>query len=271
MKLKDKVAIVTGGAQGLGKGIAQCLANEGASIAILDINGENAEKMAQELAVQGRKSLAVQADLTISEQVERAVKEVLNFFGKIDILINNAGGYPTQIFDLESGTRSIDRTEEEWDTCYDLNLKTQVLMCRAVIPHMVDQKSGKIVNISSGSAGMPSSDLICYATAKAASVHYTRILSRELAKDNINVNCVCPGVIYTPLWEKGAAVFTKVIPEAKGASPRDFFLQALVSNVPLGRQQTPEDIGYAVTFFVTEEAKNITGQTLYVDGGMAFV
>jgi len=269
--LENKVAIVTGGAQGLGKGIVDCLTRDEADIAIVDINGDGARKAADEVKATGKKALAVEADLTDNDQVERAVKEGLDFFGRIDILVNNAGGYPGMSSLSEHGLRIADRDEDDWDGCYDLNLKTTVLMCRAVIPHLVARKSGKIVNISSASATSPSGTLVCYATMKAGIVHYSRMLSRDLAGDNINVNCVLPGIIYTPLWESGGTELSKNIPGAENWTPREFFEKTLIPGVPLGREQTAEDIGNAVAFFVSEEAKNITGQSMNVDGGMSFV
>jgi len=269
--LDGKVAIVTGGAQGLGKGIVDCLARDGADVAVVDIQGDRAAAAAEEVKTGGRKALGVQADLTGNDQVERAVREVLDFFGRIDILVNNVGGYPQMAALAERGLRIADRGEDEWDGCYDVNLKTTVLMCGAVIPHLVAQKSGKIVNISSASATSPSGTLVCYATMKAGIFHYSRMLSRDLAGDNINVNCVLPGIIYTPLWEEGAAELSKGIPGAENWTPREFFEKTLIPEVPLGREQTAEDIGNAVAFFVSEEAKNITGQSLNVDGGMSFV
>lgn len=271
MKLEGNVAIVTGGGQGIGEGIVRCLAEEGADIAIIDINGDNARKVADRVKSSGRKALAIEADITDNDRVVKAVQDILDFFGRIDILVNNVGGYPMGGLETATGMRIIDRTEAEWDGCYELNLKTQVLMCRAVVPHLVEQKSGKIVNISSIGGRQPSGQLICYATAKAGVIYYTKTLARELARDNINVNCICPGVLYTPLWEKGATAFAQLRPETQGMSPREFFDKFIAAPVPLGRAQTPEDIGRAVVFFASDDAKNITGQTLNVDGGSAFV
>ena len=268
MRVKDKIAIVTGGGRGLGRGSVLCLAREGADIAIIDIDIDSASKTADEIKSLGRKALTIKADVTDSNQIANAVQEVLDSFGRIDILVNNAGGYPTEL--MEGTAAIIDRSEEEWDKNYELNLKSQVLMCRAVIPHLVKQKSGKIINIASASARTASMMLVCYATAKAGVVHYTRLLARELAGDNINVNCVCPGIIYTPLWEKAAAKLTEVL-QIKDMTPREFFEKTLIPGVPLGREQTPEDIGNAVLFLASDEARNITGHTLDVDGGTAFV
>jgi NAD(P)-dependent dehydrogenase (short-subunit alcohol dehydrogenase family) len=268
--IEGKVAVVTGGGQGLGLGIALCLARDGADVAILDINGDTARSAAGAVAAAGRKSLPVQADLTDADQVKQGVESILAEFGRIDILVNNAGGYPQEVSLGEGSPRIAARTEIEWDGCYDINLKTTVLTCGEVVPLMTERKDGKIVNISSASASTPSASLVCYATMKAGIVHYTRMLARELAPDNINVNCVCPGIIYTPLWERGASEFSKRIPGVE-MTPREFFERTLVPQVPLGREQTAEDIGNAVAFFVSDEARNITGQTLHVDGGMAFV
>ena len=269
MRVESKIAVVTGGSRGLGKGAVICLARAGADIAIVDIDTKSALQTAEEVKSLGRKALYVEADVTDYDKVVKATNEILNYFGRIDILVNNAGGYP---LDLLEGTPAIvDRTEEEWERTYELNFKSQVLVCKAVIPHLVKQKSGKIINIASNSARSPSTLLVCYATAKAAVVHYTRILARELGKDNINVNCICPGIIYTPLWEKAAQKIIDISPEYKGMTPREYFEKALIPRVPLGREQTEEDIGNAVLFLASEEAKNITGHTLDVDGGMAFV
>lgn len=271
MKLRDKVCVVTGGGQGIGRGIVRCLAEQGADVAIVDINDENANKVVDEVQSMGRRALAIEADVTDNDQVEKAVQDVLKFFGKIDILVNNVGGYPMEVLSHDAGMRISDRTEAEWNGSYDVNLKTHVLMCRAVVPHLIERKSGKIVNIASAGALMPSVELICYATLKAGVIYYTKTLARDLAKDNINVNCICPGVIYTPLWERGATELLRRFPDTQEMTPYEFFVKALVSRVPLAREQTPEDIGHAVTFLVSEEAKNITGQTLNIDGGMAFV
>jgi len=268
MRVQDKVAIVTGGGKGLGKGSVLCLAREGADIAIIDIDSDSAVKTAEEVKALGRKATTINADVTDSKQITNAVQEVLDSFGKIDILVNNAGGYPLEL--MEGTTAIIDRSEEEWDKNYELNLKSQILMCKAVVPHLVKQKSGKIINIASASARTPSMMLVCYATTKAGVVHYTRLLARELAGNNINVNCVCPGIIYTPLWEKAAAKLIDVL-QIPDMTPREFFEKTLIPGVPLGREQTPEDIGNAVLFLASEEARNITGHTLDVDGGGAFV
>ena len=158
--------------------------------------------------------------------------------------------------------------EAEWNESYELNLKSHILITQAVVPYFVKQKGGKIVNIASIAGKMPGSGHMTYNIFKAADIHLARSLATALAEHNINVNCVCPGIIYTPLWEGFGALFTRLLPKAKGMTSKEYFDKFLVPRVPLKREQTVEDIGHAVVFLVSEDARNITGQALNVDGGM---
>ena len=267
MKLEGKVAIVTGGGQGIGQGIVHCLAEEGADVAVVDINGDNAKKVADDVKGLGRKSLALEVDLTDNKKITQAVQDIIDTFGKIDILVNNVGGLGKTLL-ARTSPEFIDQEEAEWDENYELNLKTHVLMSRAVVPYFRKQKSGKIVNIASIAGKSNYAGHMAYSAAKASVISFTRTLAMELAEHNINVNCICPGVIYTPLWEKIAAQHVRLLPEAKGMEPREYFFKVVVPGfVPLKREQTPEDIGRATVFLVSEDAKNITGQSLNVDGG----
>jgi len=277
MRLKDKVAIVSGGGQGIGEGIVKCLAEEGADVAIVDLNGDNAEKVTASVKSLGRKALAIQADATDREKVEQAVQKAIDSFGEIDILVNNVGGADRRTlekafaFGDELGAHILDMmslaNEEEWDRSYAVNLKSHFLMSRAVAPHMVKRKSGRIINISSQAGKDPDPMNMPYGTFKGAVVTFTHALARLLAGENITVNCILPGLIYTPLWETYATLLTHANPQLKGMSPRDMFLKTQVSQVPLGREQTVEDIGRAVVYFSSEDGKNITGQSLMVNGG----
>jgi len=266
MKLEGKIAIVTGGGAGIGRSIVHCLAEEGADVAVVDINIDTARKVAGEVKAVGRKALAVEVDLTDNKKVTQAVQDIINTFGKVDILVNNAGGMGKTLL-ARTSMDFVDQKDAEWDENYELNLKTQVLMCRAVASYFIKQKSGKIVNIASMAGKSNGSQHMAYSAAKAGAIHFTRILASALAEHNINVNCICPGVIYTPLWEKIAAQRIRILPEAKGMIPREYFDKFLVSRVPLKREQTVEDIGRTVVFLVSEDARNITGQSLNVDGG----
>ena len=267
MKLEGKVAIVTGGGQGLGQGIVRCLAEEGADVAVIDINEDTAKKVAGEVQAMGRRSLALKVDVTDEKEVAEMVQKTIDTFGKIDILVNNVGG-STEGRWTRTSTAFIDQKWKEWEESFALNLKTQVVVSLAVAPHLVKQKGGKIVNISSIGGKMPSSQLMPYGAYKAAVIQFTKSLAMQLAKDNINVNCVCPGVILTPLQGRSVDELSRFMPEAEGLTTREAFLKLRVSRVPLGREQTEEDIGRAVLFFVSDDAKNITGQSLNVDGGM---
>jgi len=267
MKLEGKVAIVSGGGgRGNGESIAQCLAEEGADIVVVDFDADAGRKSSDRVKSLGRKSLAIEADVTDSKQITRLVQETIDTFGKIDILVNVVGGNfrkrrasPSQRF--------IDQTEEEWDEIFALNIKTQVLMCLAVVPHFMKQKNGKIINISSGNSKYCDPTLMIYSVAKAGVDHFTRLLARELAEHNINVNCVLPGPVHTPTVERIAARMIQTIPEYKGLSVEEYIEKYRTTRIPLKKELMPEDIGRAVTFLVSEDAKMITGQCLSVDGG----
>jgi|TARA_Y100000310_G_scaffold345704_1_gene468528 meso-butanediol dehydrogenase/(S,S)-butanediol dehydrogenase/diacetyl reductase len=271
MKLEGRVAVVTGGGQGIGEGIVRCLANEGADVVVVDLNGDTAAKVADEVVALGRKSLAIQSDVTDSEQVGQTVQEIIDSFGQIDILVNDVGGgvRGKRPRTRPAGSRQtfVDIDEDVWDRTFELNAKTQFLMCRAVVPHFLKQESGKIVNIGSRLAVIPDPQLFTYCVTKAAVVHFTSLLATELAPHNINVNCVCPGDVLTP---NIARIFERAIennPDAKGKTPEEMFLDIAKPRIPMQRLQTPEDMGNAVVFLVSEDARNITGQALYVDGG----
>ena len=299
MKLQGKVAIVAGGGEGIGEGIVHCLAEEGADIAVVDINGDIAKQTAERVKATGRKALPVIADLTDEKQVTKTVEDTVDFFGKVDILVNNVGGTikdTSRLVDeyvaskgaaasLTSYTRF---SPDAWDYLYKLNLKTHVMMSNAVTPYFIKQRSGKIVNVSSISARMADPYNMPYSAMKAADISITWSLARALAPYNITVNCICPGFVYTPMAERGVATRLSALHEAQrkreklsppfgrfakadleNMSYREFWLKYIaIPLTPLGREQTPEDMGKAVVFFVSEDAKNITGQVLHVDGGV---
>ena len=300
MKLMGKVALVAGGGQGIGEGIAHCLAEEGADVAISDINIENAKKVADSAGEVGRRALAIYADLTDDDEAQETVQETVDFLGRIDILINNVGGVSgeTMRMMMEYAASLGDATlpsfmrynSEVWDRFYQLNLKTHVMLSHAVTPHLISQKSGSIVNISSVAGRNPDPDLMPYAAFKAGDISITWSMARALAPYNVRVNCICPGFVYTPLWERGAVAMLGSLRNALSQgqelpprfrsvggrsidlgdlSPNEFWLNYIVKpSTPLGRDQTAEDMGRAAVFLVSEDAKNITGQVLHVDGGM---
>ena len=275
MKLENKVAIVAGGGQGIGEGIVRCLAKEGADVAVVDINEETATKVAEEVTSMGRKALPVTADLTDDVHVTRTVQDTMDFYGKIDILVNNIGGVSSKTVTLllESKAAFEDKAlpdfmvfnSEIWDQYYRLNLKSHVMLSQAVTPIFIKQKSGKIINISSVSGRVPEPGHMPYGSMKSGDISLTWSLAKALAPYNVTVNCICPGLVYTPLWELGAAAQLDMLREAKAngqkipaqfdnddfeaLTARDFWLKHnVIPGTPLGREQTPEDMGRAVVF-----------------------
>ena len=273
MKLEGKVAIVTASGRGIGRAIALCLAEEGADIVVNSFHEETTTKVADEVRALGRRVLAIAGDITETDMITKVVQDTIDTFGKIDILVNNVGG--GRMTSKEVGSGVLGQVEAEWDGTYEQNLRATVLMCKAVEPHFIKQKSGKIVNISS-IAGRYASIIspASYGSMKAALIRFSQSLANELGPHNVNVNCVCPGLVYTDAWERNATRMVETNPEYKGMKPRDFYIGVVMGKypqlsgvTPLRRENTVEDMASAVVFLVSEDAKNISGQALNVDGG----
>ena len=251
MLLDDKVAIITGGARGIGRGIALKFADEGCSVAIADVNMTEANVTLAELAKKGKEGLAIECDVSDSQQVRNMVDKVIKKFGKIDILINDAGIHPAQY-------TLLDIPEKEWDRVMDVDLKGEFLCCQAVAPHMMKRKYGKIVNISSLSASTPQHPSAHYSAAKAGVVGLTYDLASELASYNICVNCIQPGAVRTPLWDGSLA----------GVKDKDaFFADLAQKNIPLRRLGSTEDLAGAALFLASDLSAYVTGVILLVTGG----
>jgi NAD(P)-dependent dehydrogenase (short-subunit alcohol dehydrogenase family) len=273
VRLEGKVAIVTGAGKGIGVGIVRCLAEAGANVVVNALHEESAARVADQVKALGRESLAVAADVTTKEGAAKVVQRTLDAFGKIDILVNNFGAH-TEAFYTGSSPTFADQEIKEWDDDYQYNLKSQVLMCLEVVPHFIEQQSGKIINISSIAGRMTLPTQMPYGAFKAGSIYFTRTLAVELGKHNINVNCVCPGGVYSGMTERFMQKAIDGNPDHKGMTPREYYEQRVQPKIPerapspLKRELMAEDVGYAVVFFASEEAKNITGQSLTVDCGL---
>lgn len=250
LKLTGKSAIVTGSGRGIGRAIALELAQEGADVAVVDLIGENADRVAREIRDRGRRSLGIQLDITNFAEVKEAFTKIISFFGKVDILVNNAGWDKVEPF--------IKSTEETWDKIIAINYRGMLNCTRAVLDHMIERQSGKIISISSDAGRVGSTGEAVYSGCKAAVIAFSKTLAREMARYQINVNVICPGPTETPLF-------------AEMARDNPKLSRALEKAIPLGRLAKPEDIAPAVAFFASDGASYITGQTLSVSGGLTMV
>ena len=244
MKLKDKVALVTGGARGIGQAIAMTFAREGADIVVADVNLEVAQKTASEIEALGRKALALEMDVTDFAKVEDGVNKILDKFGKVDILVNNAG--------ITKDNLILRMSQSEWDAVINVNLKGTFNCIKAVSRPMIKQRSGKIVSIASIIGLMGNAGQANYAASKAGIIALTKTVAKELASRNVNANAVAPGFIQTEM--------TASLPEAVKAK--------MLEAIPLAKLGTPQDVANVCLFLASEEASYITGQVITVDGGM---
>ena len=264
--LSGKTALVTGGSQGLGLGIVNKMVGQGAAIIIADINELNAAAVAADLRAGGASAWSVRMDVTKPDEIRDGVAESLRQAQKIDILVNNAGiaGTPSA-----TGTSF---TDADWEITWRVNVKGLANVTEAVLPHMQKHQYGKIINISSVAARAARYATGYYGTTKMAVIAYTQALAREFAKDNINVNAIAPGRIWTAFHQNWISNREKVGDATVAGKDRySVFEDAAREVIPLGRPQTPEDIGALATFLASEEARNITGQTIQCDGGQVMV
>lgn len=243
--LKDKVAIVTGAAAGIGRGIATTLAREGAKTVLIDVSEDRLEPVREELESEGSDCTCVSCDIRDAAQVKSAVGETIAKHGTVDILVNNAGVAP--VAPVET------MTEETWDMNLDVNLKGTYLMSQAVIPAMKKQKSGRIINASSFSAIIPRCNTAAYAASKAGVVYFTRVLAGELGPWNITVNCYAPGMVPTGM-------------NHYDEQPEDQ-QKRLLDMLTLRRWETPQDVANLVCFLASDLAGYITGTFIDVSGG----
>jgi len=249
LSLEGKVAVITGGASGIGRGTALLLASAGAAIAILDVDESGGIEIAGEIEVGGGTARFYRCDVTSDEDCRKAVDAVVADFGRIDILFNNAG--------VAIRKNTIDLSEAEWDRAIDINLKGIFLVSRHVIPHMKRAGGGSIINTGSGWSLKGGPDAVSYCASKGGVLNMTRAMAIDHGADNIRVNCVCPGDIDTPLLRSECRQL--------GADEKSFMDEA--ADRPIRRVGTPEDVARAVLFLAGEMSSWITGSYLVVDGG----
>ncbi len=246
MRLKDRTSIVTGGASGIGAATVRRFVDEGARVLIADRNLAAAQALAAEL---GAAASAIECDVRQESSAIAVAARAMELWGRIDILVNNAGSELNRAYDQT--------TSEEWDMVLNTDLKGPWLMCKHVVPHMVKRASGSVINVSSlnGLVGFPLST--AYGSAKGGLVVFTRDMAIELAKSGVRINCVCPGVILTPMMER----WTKLMPDQEAAK------EMLRGVMPIGRMGTSEEVAGAILFFASDDSTLCQGSVLSVDGG----
>ncbi len=262
MRLADKVAMVTGGGAGIGRAIVLAMVREGADIVVADLRREAAEAVAREAQDLGRKAVAIRVDVAQETQVQQAIADGIRQFGHLDILVNNAGVTPGL------GLPFTRQGEADWDKVFDINVKSVFFACKAIAPHFMERRAGKIINIASIAGPLSSQTMPSYSVSKMGVVTFTRIVAKELAPYNVNVNAICPGLLWTDMWKNIGEVIRETNPAYRDLTPRQMFEKRVEEWIPLKREQTPEDIGHAAVFLASQEARNITGQALMVDGGV---
>ena len=246
-RFEDQVAIVTGAASGIGRATAMRLAAEGAAVVIADVNEQGAGGVANSISEEGGRALALQVDVTDVPAVKAMTERAITAFGRVDILVSNAGWDRAGPF--------ADTDEELWDRVIAINYRGHLATCHAALPYMRERGGGRIVTVASDAGRVGSSGEVVYSGAKGAVIAFTKGLAREVARYGINVNCVAPGLVDTPLLAGIAEGHEKLI-------------AAIVRSIPLGRVGVPEEIAAAICFFASPDAAYITGQTLSVNGGL---
>ncbi|MBI4766676.1 MAG: SDR family oxidoreductase [Deltaproteobacteria bacterium] len=271
MRLKGKIAIVTGGGGGLGEGICLCLAREGAQVVVSDLDRQLADTVAVKVGEIGSRSLAIKTDVSREDEVKMLVDQTIQEMGDLDILVCCAGisGYSNR----EASSILIeDLPVEQWDETFAVNMRGVFLCNRTAAPVFRKKNQGRIINIASIAGRKGSEMLPAYSASKAGVISFTQSMALQMAPHHVNVNAVCPGIIYTPIWERGSQVLAKVHPlfAGSGVGPKEALDMVVQTSIPFKTYQTPEDIGKAVVFLASEEAREITGQALNVCGGMYF-
>jgi acetoin reductase-like protein len=253
--LNGKVAIVTGGAQGMGRAISLRYAQEGASVVVADMNIEGAQNVAGEIGDAGGKAVAVAVDVRNQEQVQAMVEAAVAHFGGLDILVNNAGVGKIIPF--------LDTTEADWDFMFDINCKGLLWCSQAAARQMIAQgRGGKIINLASQAGRRGEALVLAYCASKACVISMNQSIALALAPHKINVNAIAPGIVDTPFWDEVDKQFAKLLNMEIGEPKRTF-----IQSIPLGRIEQPEDVTGTAVFLASSDSDYITQQTFNVDGG----
>jgi NAD(P)-dependent dehydrogenase (short-subunit alcohol dehydrogenase family) len=256
MTLENQVVIVTGAGQGIGKASAIAMARAGADVVAVDIDNDAASRTAEEIKAAGRRSLAIQADLGDLKDIDRMVSQTVAAYGRLDTLVNNAG--------VTRKASMMDLTEADWDRIHRVNSKGVFFAMQRAAREMIPRRSGRIVNMASvAGKGYKDSSNVIYAGSKGAVIAMTRLAAHSLAPHNINVNAVCPGLVLTALVDAQM----QAMAQRDGISV-DQAKQRAVASIPIKRGNEPEDIAAMVVFLASPGARNITGQSFNVDGGL---
>jgi meso-butanediol dehydrogenase/(S,S)-butanediol dehydrogenase/diacetyl reductase len=253
MKLRGKVGYVTGGGRGIGRGIALALAREGVSVLVADIDVAAAQKVASEVSELGVKGFAMSLDVTQVNDATRLRNTLKDEFGRLDIAVNSAGVISVQ--------RVEEMSEAEWDRIMNVNAKGTFLCCQAAIPLLRRSDAGTIVNIASVSGKDGYAGLAHYSASKYAVIGFTNSLAKELSKEEITVNAICPGIVRTAMWDVLSEEWRNA-----GETAEQSWQRQVLQFVPQGRPQTAEDIGDLVIYLAS--ARNLTGQAINLDGGL---
>lgn len=260
MSLTGRTALVTGAGAGLGQAIAHSLAALGARVAVLDLQGDTAEETVSTLTGSGH--LALTCDVADGSAVQLSVNRMLQHAGRLDIVVNSAG------VTSKPGMPFTNNTDADWDRVWDINVKGAVHVCGAARQALIESDAGRVVNVSSVVGVISAPYMPAYTVSKAALISLTKVLARELAPDHVTANAVCPGFIWTPLWQDLGERMAAHDRHGQGGDAREVFEGRVRQHVPMQRPQSCEDVADAVAFLCSGAARNITGQVIGIDGGV---
>jgi NAD(P)-dependent dehydrogenase (short-subunit alcohol dehydrogenase family) len=262
LRLDSRVALVTGGGAGIGRAISHGLASQGAQVAVLDIDLSAAEQTVKEITSLGAQATAWACNVIHAEEVSEVLATVIDYYKRLDIVVNSAGVISAP------GMPFTNNSVGDWERVLSINLMGAVHICNGSYEALIKSDAARIINISSITGVISAAYMPPYSVSKAALISLSKVLARDLALHHITVNAVCPGFIWTPLWESLGKTMAQHSHGVQGQNAKEVFNSRVEQHVPMGRPQTLEDIADAVVFLSSSAASNITGQVLGVDGGV---